>query len=411
MARKDSLSAAQARRIALAAQGFGAPSPGSGGATARHVKSVFGRLGLIQIDSVNVLARSHYLPLFSRIGAYDRALLDTSAWGKKPALFEYWAHEASLMPVEMQPLLRWRMARAAKGERVYGGVRKLAREQRRFIDAVHKHVETNGALAASELEMGKKGEGGWWGWSEGKRALEWLFWSGHLTTRTRRNSFERVYDLTERVLPAHVIAAPTPTETDAQRGLMEISARALGVATERDLRDYFRLKPAQSRAAVQALVEESVLLPVAVEGWDKPGYLHRDARIPRAAEAQALLSPFDNLIFFRDRAERLFNTRIKLEIYTPAARRTHGYYVLPFLLGDAIVARVDLKSDRKASALRVMAAHLEPGAAASVVAPRLAETLRAMGGWLDLERVEVMQRGDLAKHLASTLKPAKRAAK
>jgi uncharacterized protein len=402
---RNSLSAAQARRVALTAQGFGAKQPAV--ATARHLKSVFGQIGLIQIDSVNVVARSHYLPTFSRAGHHDRALLDKAAWGKKPILFEYWAHEASLMPLEMQPLMRWRMARAAKGERVYGGVRTLAREQRLFIDNVLQRIEADGALAASEIEMGKKGQGGWWGWSEGKLALEWLFWTGQLTTATRRNSFERVYDLTERVIPASIRAMATPSEKDAQRALIEIAARAMGVATEADLRDYFRMKPQDTRAAIAALIEEGALQQVKVEGWVKPAFLHHDAAMPRAINAQALLSPFDNLIFFRDRAERLFGTRIKLEIYTPAAKRTHGYYVLPFLQGDRIAARVDLKSDRKAGVLNVLSAHAEPGEADASAA--LAATLRAMAHWLDLDDVLIAKRGDLAAQLTKQMKTTARA--
>lgn len=400
MATRPDLSAAQARRIALAAQGFGAPER-AGAATKRHLSGVFSRIGLIQIDSVNVLSRSHYLPGFARLGTYDRALLDKAAWGKKPALFEYWAHEASLMPVELQPLLRWRMTRAEAGERIYGGVRTLAKEQRKYIDAMHREIETGGARAASELDDGEKGEGGWWGWSKAKIALEWLFWTGAITTKTRRNSFERVYDLSERVLPAHVHDAPTPSEENAQRALIAMSAAAMGVATEHDLRDYFRLKPEHSKARVAELVEEGVLLPVTVEDWSKPAYLHRDARKPRAVDARALLSPFDNLIFFRDRAERLFHCRIKLEVYTPAEKRTHGYYVLPFLEGDRITARVDLKAERAEGVLAVKAAHRETHAECDPAL--LAASLREMAEWLGLSDVRVEGRGDLAKDLRAAL--------
>lgn len=397
---RSSLSLAEARRIAIAAQGFGAPAATP---SARHIKGVFGKIGLIQIDSVNVLARSHYLPNFSRLGAYDRAGLDKMAWGKKPALFEYWAHEASLMPVEMQPLFRWRMAEAREGKLGWPSVKKMGREQRAFIDGALKRIENDGALPASELEMGQKGEGGWWGWSEGKRALEYLFWSGALTTRTRRNSFERVYDLTERVIPETIMKAPTPSAADAQHELVEISARAMGVATETDLRDYFRLRLQDNRTAIASLVEEGVLLPVKIEGW-KNAYLHRDAKIPRKIEARTLLSPFDNLIFHRDRAERLFDAVIRLEIYTPAHKRTHGYYVLPFLMGDRIVARLDLKSDRKANTLAVQAAHVEHHAAPNIVAPALAAHLREMADWLGLDDVKIIKRGDLAPALAAAMK-------
>ena len=252
------------------------------------------------------------------------------------------------------------MARAARGQGIYGRIAKFGRERRALIDEVRREIADEGALSASELSHEHKGEGGWWGWSDGKRALEWLFWSGEITTAKRRGTFERVYDLTERVLPQAVLDAPTPPEADAQRELMRIAARALGVATVRSLRDYFRLDPADGKARVAELVEAGELLPVSVEGWAAPAYLHRDARLPRRMDALALLAPFDPLIWQRERAEELFGARIRIEIYTPREKRTFGYYVLPLLLGDRIVARVDLKADRAASILRVQAAHAEP---------------------------------------------------
>ena len=398
---RTSLSVSEARRMALAAQGFGAKPAAP---NARHMKAMAGRLGLIQIDSVNVVSRSHYLPAFSRLGAYDRTALDALAWGKRPALFEYWAHEASLLPVEIQPLLRWRMAQALNGELGWETVKRMARDKRLFIETVMKRIENEGALAASEFEMGKRGEGGWWGWSEAKRALEYLFWSGQLTTRTRRNSFERVYDLTERVIPPAILAAPTPSAADAQRALVEIAARAMGVASRKDLRDYFRLSPAETDTAIAALVEDGALTAVQVETWTKPAYLHRDAKLPRRIETHALLSPFDNLIFHRDRAHALFDAHIRLEIYTPAHKRTHGYYVLPFLMDERIVARVDLKAERKAGILAAQAAHLEDHAAAGAVAPALAAALREMAEWLGLGRVKIARRGDLAGALAAEIR-------
>ena len=349
-----------ARRIALAAQGFGAKRPDV--PTAAHLRRTIERLQLHQIDSVNVLLRAHYLPAFSRLGGYDRADLDRLAWGPKRQrkLFEYWAHEASLLPFETHPLLRWRMAKADRGETGWGRMRLYATERRAEPMALLERIRAEGPLAASDFES-HKGQSGWWEWSDTKRALEWLFWAGHITTATRRGSFERVYDLTERVIPADVLAQPTPSDADAHRALIERAATALGIATEGELRDYFRQSPAEARPAIEALAEQGTLIPVAVPGW-RHAWLHRDARQPRRIEAQALLAPFDPLIWERDRAERLFGFRYRIEIYVPQEKRQYGYYVLPFLLGDRLVARVDLKADRQARRLIVQSVHLEPGA-------------------------------------------------
>jgi uncharacterized protein YcaQ len=396
--RMQTLSLAQARRIALAAQGFADPRP-SGPLTPRHLARVLDRIALLQIDSVNVVSRAHYLPLFSRLGAYPRALLDKAAWGRPRRLFEYWAHEASLLPLETQPLLRWRMARAQEGIGVWGNVKPFAHERRGEADAILEHIRKEGPRAASDLDGPKEKSGGWWGWSDDKRAVEWLFWSGQITTATRRSSFERVYDLTERVLPRAIVETPTPPPRDAHRALLRIAARALGVATALDLRDYFRQSPGDAKPALDELVEEGALIPVRVEGWTQPAYLDPGARRPRRIEARALLAPFDPLIWERARTERLFGVRVRLEIYTPAARRTHGYYVLPLLLGDQIVARVDLKADRAAGVLRVLSAHAEPHAAPDA-AEHLAAELRLMADWLELEGLAVTAKGDLAGSLA-----------
>jgi len=400
MTRAHDISAAQARRIALAAQGFGEArrhaTPGR-----RHFGKLTERLGVIQIDSVNVLTRTHYLPGFSRLGDYPREALEDQAWGRKRTLFEYWGHEASLLPIAFQPLFRWRMARAESGE-LWGGLARFGRERRDYIDAVLGEIEKRGPVTGGDFANGPRGQPGWWSWSDGKAALEWLFWAGHLTTATRRG-FERVYDLTERALPAAIVDAPTPSDEDAQRQLVRIAARAMGVATEADLRDYFRLPLADARARVAELVEAGELTPVTVEGWGKPAYLHPEAKAPRRITAHALLSPFDNLIWFRDRTERLFRIKVRLEIYTPAHKRLHGYYVLPFLEGETITARVDLKADRQVGALRVQAAHAEPDAGPGTPAALAAELIR-MAGWLGLERVEVVHRGDLARRLEDALK-------
>lgn len=390
------LTATAARRIALASQGFADPRP-TAAIDWRHAQRTLSRIGLLQIDSVSVSARAHYMPLFSRLGAYPRTVLEKAAWGKPRQLFEYWAHEASLLPLETQPLLRWRMARAADGIGIYGGLATFAREQRPAIDAVLARIETDGALAASDFEA-PRGTGGWWGWSDTKRALEFLFWSGRITTATRRNSFERVYDLPERVLPASILATPTPTNDEAQRALLKISARALGVATAGDLGDYFRLGMEETRLRLAELVEAGDLLPATVAGWAQPAYLDPAARRPRKIAATALLSPFDPLVFERARAERIFGFRYRIEIYVPAEKRVHGYYVLPFLLGDAIVARVDLKADRAQGTLRVLSTHAEPHAPPETAVALLAE-LGVMADWLGLARVEVVPAGDFGPAL------------
>lgn len=385
-----------ARRIALAAQGFGRTPPAAPGR--KHVRDLVSRLGVVQIDSVNVVTRTHYLPAFSRLGDYPREALEAEAWGARRGLFEYWGHEASLLPMELQPLLRWRMARAEAGE-MWTGLSRFGRERRDYIDGVLKEIERRGPVTGADFNDAPRGAPGWWEWSDGKRALEWLFWAGLITTRTRRG-FERVYDLTERALPRRIVEAPTPDEADAQRELVRIAARALGVATAADLRDYFRLPLADAKARVAELVEAGELTPVEVKGWRQPAYLAAGARKPRRIADAALLSPFDNLIWTRDRTERLFGTRVRLEIYTPAHKRTHGYYVLPFLEDEAITARVDLKSDRQAGVLRVQAAWREPDATAETP-ERLAAELRRMAGWLGLDGVEIAGKGDLAGALKS----------
>jgi len=372
-----------ARRIALAAQGFGTARPSIVGQA--QLRRTIDRLALHQIDSVNVLVRAHYMPAYSRLGVYDRELLDRAAWGPRRSrrMFEYWAHEASLLPLDLHPLLRWRMAEADRGERGWSSLRVFATERRPEIDAVLARIRAEGPLAASDFDEGKS-RSGWWEWGDSKRKLEWLFWAGHITTATRRNSFERVYDLTERVIPADILALPTPDKPAAHRALLERASRALGIATEADLRDYFRTGVADTREAIIGLADEGLLVPVRVLGWRQPAWLHRDARRPRRITARALLAPFDPLIWERARTERLFGFRYRIEIYTPADRRQHGYYVLPFLLGDRLVARIDLKADRQASRLRVQSVHLEPDAPAETMI-ELSEELSTMSEWLGLD--------------------------
>jgi uncharacterized protein YcaQ len=368
--------------MALAAQGFGsrhAPDD------RRKLLRTIDRTGLLQIDSVNAVVRSHYLPAFSRQGPYLRAELDRLQIGRRRRLFEYWGHEASLIPVESWPLLQWRMARARAGEGIYGGLARFGREKADFIAAVLKEVERRGPLAASELSEGGRSKGAWWGWSDGKRALEWLFWAGLLTTSARRG-FERVYDLPDRVLPASLAGGPAPHPAEAQRALIRIAARAMGVATERDLRDYWRLEVGDARARVAELVEEGALQPAWVEGWREPAFLDPEARRPRRVDVTALLSPFDSLIWFRPRTERLWGFRFRLEIYTPAEKRVHGYYVLPFLHRERLQARLDVRAVRAENRLEVPAVHLEPDADRDLH-PALAAAVRSLAEWLDLAEV------------------------
>jgi len=394
----DRLPAALARRIALAAQGFADPRP-PGVVDTRQLRRMASRLAVLQIDSVNVLSRAHYLPAFSRLGPYRRETLDDLA-GHRGELFEYWAHEASLLPVRLHPHLRWRMAAAE--EHAWGSMVRIQRERPGYVTEVLERVRELGPLKASDLaEPRPDRPGSMWNWHAGKVALEWLFYTGVVTTRGRTAGFERVYDLTERVLPAAVLQAPTPEPTDAVRELVRTASLALGVATERDLRDYFRLRPPAARAAIVELADAGELLPVEVAGWGAPAWVHPEARRPRWVRARALLSPFDSLVWERPRVERIFGFRYRLEIYTPAAQRVHGYYVLPFLLGDRLVARVDLKADRKAGVLRVQAAFAEDGVDRAEVAAALAEELALMAGWMPLDAVVVGERGDLAADLAA----------
>ncbi|HKN13848.1 MAG TPA: winged helix-turn-helix domain-containing protein [Candidatus Binatus sp.] len=400
---KTGISADEARRIALAAQGFASPRT-SARPDRRHLRRVIAQIGLLQIDSVNVLVRSHYMPLFSRLGSYAPEMLDSS-WLGAPAdreLFEYWGRMASLMPFELHPLLRWRMAEAAENHKD-SDTRVATLERRRpgFMRAALDEIAERGPLSAREISGAGASKGGWWGWSDGKRALEALFAAGQVAAAGRRG-FERLYDLPDRVIPARVLAMPTPAIEDAQRALLRIAARALGVGTEKDLCDYFRIRIGAGRHRIRELVETGELMPVSVEGWPAPAYLERDAKSPRKLDAHALLSPFDSLVWERARTERIFGFRYRIEIYTPSAKRKYGYYVLPFLLGDRLVARVDLKSDRATRTLLVQGAHCEPGVRPSAVVEPLMRELVTMAPWLGLERIKVTRRGDLAKKLCST---------
>lgn len=400
------LSAAEARRIALAAQGFARRRPEKApGLT--QVRRLLGRLGAVQIDAVNVLVRSHYLPLYSRLGPYPRELLAKLAYERREA-FEYWGHAASLLPIELHPVLRWRMAKNAEDKRWRAIWARIEQERPGYVAAVEREIAERGPLALGDLSDAARREKVqtryaasttlWWNWSDGKTVLEGLFDSGRLAVAGRRAGFERLYDLPERVLPSAVLDAPTPPRDDAQRTLVRIGARALGVATVRDLADYFRLPSAATRARIRELVEGGELRPARVEGWKDGAYLDAGTNAP-PIDARAVLSPFDSLVWERSRAQRLFGFTHSFELYVPAARRRYGYYVLPFLLGDRVVARVDLKADRDRTALLVVGAFAEPDAPKRAIASELAIELRQLAAWLGLERVEVRDRGDLAADL------------
>jgi uncharacterized protein YcaQ len=405
----DSLSRSQARRIALAAQGFAHPLP-KGVPDARHLRRVLGRTQVLQIDSVNVFARAHLLPAFSRLGPWPTPLLDDLAFRRRE-LFEYWGHEASYLPVALHPLLRWRMTRAEALEEGWGGPLRVFRERPEFVGSLLSRLQDEGPCGAGALRDAPRGTGTWWGWDDVKRGLEYLFWSGRVSTSRRTNGFERLYDVTERVLPAQVLALPTPTREDAQRELVLLSARAHGVATEKDLRDYFRLRPDEGRAAVASLVEDGALTPVQVAGWRDVAYLHPEAALPRWVRRSALLSPFDPLVWERSRTQRLWDVDYRIEIYVPAPKRVFGYYCLLLLHDEycllllhdeAIRARVDLKADRKAGVLRVLAAWREPDHGPGT-AQALAGELRRAATWQGLADVVVEDRGDLARDLQGAL--------
>ena len=391
----ERLSLSQARRVALAAQGFlDRPHEPP---TMRTLQRTVERTGVLQVDSVNVLQRAHFMPLYSRMGPYDVELLRRAAERRPRRLVEYWAHVQAFMPVDLWPVMRHRMAsyRAKRGK--WGFVADDHDLERNLL----AEIRDRGASTARDLDDGlPRAKDNWgWNWSETRKTLDYLYLTGEVAIAGRNTQFEIRYDLPERVLPAEVLAAPTPPLADAHRELVRRAARSHGVATVQDLRDYYRMWVADTATAVDELVEEGELLPVRVEGWRRPAYLHRDARLPRRLHARALLSPFDPVVWERARTEALFDFHYRIEIYVPADKRVHGYYVLPFLLGDRIAARVDLKADRQhdagAGRLVVKAAYAEPGAPAET-ADELATELRRLADWLGLATVTVEPRGDLA---------------
>jgi uncharacterized protein YcaQ len=396
------LTVLQARRIALAAQGFARPRPGlAAEVTARHVGRVIDRLGFFQIDSVNVLQRAHYLPLYSRLGPYDVELLHRASSRAPRRLFEYWAHEAALVDVRLWPAMRFRMESRL---RMWGSMARIIEEKPELVAQVLDEVRANGPLTAREIEHdAPRDKQNWgWNWSEVKMALEYLFYTGDVTAARRNSAFERVYDLPERVIPRAQLDAPPLDSAEAHRVLIGHAARALGTGTAQCFRDYFRTAPEPTKAAIEELLETGELVPATIAGWRRPAYLHRDAVVPRKVEARALLSPFDPLVFERTRTEQLFGFRYRIEIYVPAEKRVHGYYVLPFLLGDRLVARVDLKADRRAGVLIVHGAWAEDHAPGHTAA-ELAAELRLMARWLGLDTVAPPTAGDLAGELTAAL--------
>ena len=384
--RFDSLSIADARSIALAAQGFDTARPKTK-ATQRHVDALISRLGVIQIDSVNVLVRSQELPLFARLGNHDRNAIPKATEAQK--LFEYWGHEAAHLPVDLHPLFRWKMNAARTGKVTHWGLTSFYEENKAFVKRTLKHVATNGPTTSRELSTRTEKKGAWWDWDEAKVALEYLFLTGQLMSRGRGTDFARIYDTPERVLPQRVVDASTPSEHDARKQLLVRSAIAQGVATMSDLADYYRQKPAAVKPLIGELVEEGELRAVAVDGWTEKAFVHRNAKLPKQLHATALLSPFDSLVWCRPRNERLFNFHYRIEIYTPKEKRKFGYYVLPFMMNGEMVGRVDLKADRANGALLAHSVHTEKGVKRSVINEALNPELHAMAAWLQLDRVQI----------------------
>ncbi|MDP3967362.1 MAG: crosslink repair DNA glycosylase YcaQ family protein [Nocardioides sp.] len=387
------LSRAQARRVTLAAQGF-ADRPHAT-PTLRTLDRTLRRTGVLQIDSVNVLQRAHLVPPYSRMGPFDPDLLRRAAEERPRRVVEYWAHAAAFMPVDLWPFMRFRQDANRRAGRA------IVREEPVLVASVLAQVRDRGPSTARDLEAGlpRTREHWGWNWSDTKHALEYLFAVGDLTVAGRNDAFERRYDLPERVLPPGVLEAPVPSAAETHRELVRRAASSHGVATVRCLADYYRMRVSEVRPAVRDLVEAGELLPARVEGWEVPAYLHRDAARPRRVSARTLLSPFDPLIWERERTERLWDFHYRIEIYVPEARRRHGYYVLPFLLDEQLAARVDLKADRAAGTLLVRGAYAETSAPDHTAAA-LAEELVRLAGWLGLEAVVVEPCGDLAPALA-----------
>ncbi|WP_432558007.1 winged helix-turn-helix domain-containing protein [Granulicoccus sp. GXG6511] len=370
----------------------------------REIQATITRIAQVQIDSINVVRRAHYLPFFSRLGPYDTGLVDRAAGRAPRRLFEYWGHAASLIDVTLEPALRFRAERA--GEEAWGSMRRIAADHPGLVERVLADVARIGPVTArgiDQVEDGRAREHWGWNWSAVKTACEWLFWTGEITAARRNAQFERVYDLPDRVLPAAVRSVPTPAVVDAHVELVRRAAAALGIGSMTCFADYFRLTSDETAAAVGTLVAAGELEPVEVAGWARPAYLWTAARRPRRIDARALLSPFDSMVFERRRLRELFGFDYRIEIYVPAARRRHGYYVYPFLLGESFAARVDLKADRAAGCLRVLGAWVEQDADPAYTARELSLELGELARWLDLDRIETGARGDLIGDLTAEM--------
>jgi len=379
--RLDELTIVEARSLALAAQGFDKPRSKSKSSTADAVE-VIKKLGVIQIDSVNVLVRSQELPLFARLGDHDRNAINKATAQSK--IFEYWGHEAAILPVEIQPLFRWKMNAARTGKIKHWGLTSFYADNKAFVKRILKHVEANGPVTARELSTRTTKKSSWWDWDEAKTALEYLFLTGQLMSRGRGSDFARIYDITERVLPSKILNTPTPTEDEARKQLLVRAAKAQGVATLTDLADYYRQKTAVIKPLVNELVEQGELREVTVDTWVEKAFVHRSAKPPKKLYATALLSPFDSLVWCRPRNERLFDFHYRIEIYTPKEKRKFGYYVLPFMMNGELVGRVDLKADRANAKLLVQSVHTEKGIKRASINGALTDELRALANWLDL---------------------------
>lgn len=390
------LSIAQARRAALAAQGFHRERP-SGRVDRRHLRRAFDDMGIIQIDSVNVLVRSQELPLFARLGPHDRSLIPAATAAGE--IFEYWVHEASHVPVSLHQFVRWRMQQPHG----WKGVNQIVEANPGLVKRVLNAIEDRGPMTAGELSPRTAPKSDWWDWDAAKAALEFLFWKGEIAATRRSNDFARLYDLPERVLPTAALAAATPDESDARSELIRRAVRHLGIGTLKDIADYHRQRVGDVQPLVEDLVRQGELVAISVEGWPNVAYASSQLHIPREVAARALLSPFDPVVWSRDRDERLYDFYYRIEIYTPAAKRRYGYYVLPFLLGDRIVGRFDLKADRANRVLKVQASWVEESDDTPTrrleIASEAIEELQEMSFWLGLTSIEIVERGSLAKEM------------
>ena len=392
----EHLDRASARRVALAAQGFADPGP-TGRVDVRHFRRVVNRMGLLQLDSVQAVCRSHYLPVYSRLGCYDREYLDRWLW-HSGEMFETWAHEASVIPVGLEPLLRWRKERTAQGQ-TWASLRSMGARRDGYVAGILAEVKSRGPLRSAELVDPRPRSGTWWdGRSDGRLALDWLFRTGQVGVR-RDVRFERSYETFDGLIPAETRTVASPFEEEAQRALLLTAARCHGVGAAADLADYFRIRPAEAHPRLEELVADGHLNRCTVEGWSVPAYRHPGVVVPKQMTGRALLSPFDPVVWFRPRAERLFGFRYRVEIYVPAGKREFGYYVLPFLLGDRLVARVDLKADRAGDRLLARGVFVESGEDREEVAGELSSELDRLASFLDLDEVVVGRRGNLAAAL------------